>query len=81
MRQWATEIWEVFSELHNEVEELIEAGDGDTIVSVQKTHGRMRHSGLEAHFRWAAVWTFRAGKVRRAQRLLACRKCAVGRGR
>jgi ketosteroid isomerase-like protein len=63
MRQWATEIWEVFSEFHNKLEELIEVGDGDTIVSVQKTHGRMRHTGLETRFRWAVVWTLKDGKA------------------
>ncbi len=63
LRRWATEVWEVFSEVHNEVEEIIEGGDGDTLVSVQKTHARMRHTGLETHFRWAVVWRFQGGKV------------------
>ena len=37
LRQWATEVWEVFSELHHELVELIEAEDGETVVSVQRT--------------------------------------------
>jgi ketosteroid isomerase-like protein len=65
VRQWAIEVWEVFSELHHEVEEIIEV-DGETVVSVQRTRGRMRHSDLETSFRWAAVWTFRGGKALRA---------------
>jgi ketosteroid isomerase-like protein len=65
-RQWAIEVWEVFSELHHEVEEMIEVGDGETVVSVQRTQGRMRHTGLKTNFQWAAVWTVRDGKALRA---------------
>jgi ketosteroid isomerase-like protein len=66
VRQWATEVWEVFSELHHELEELIEAEDGETVVSVQRTQGRMRHSGLDVDLPWAAVWTLKNGKALRA---------------
>jgi ketosteroid isomerase-like protein len=65
VRRWAIEVWEVFSELHHHVEEIIEGGDGETVVSVQRTQGRMRHTGLRNTFRWAAVWTLRGGKVLR----------------
>lgn len=64
LRQWATEVWEVFTELKNDVEATIEV-DADTVVSVQKTHATMRHTGLETHFRWAAVWTIDDGRVAR----------------
>jgi ketosteroid isomerase-like protein len=65
LRKWATEVWEVFSEVHNELEEIIEV-DGETIVTVQKTRARMRHTELETRFRWATVWTLRDGKALRA---------------
>jgi hypothetical protein len=39
VRQWGPRSGRWFSEFHNELEELIEVGGGDTIVSVQKTHG------------------------------------------
>lgn len=67
VRQWATEVWEVFSPLHFEVEEIIEAGDGETVVSVQRTQGRMRHTQLGTNVQWAGIWTFRGGKVVRCQ--------------
>jgi ketosteroid isomerase-like protein len=67
VRQWATEVWEVFSELHHELEELIEAEDAETVVSVQRTQGRMRHTQLEVDLPWAAVWTIRHGQALRAQ--------------
>ena len=28
VRQWAAEVWEVFSEVHHDLEEIIEADDG-----------------------------------------------------
>ena len=65
LRQWATEVWEVFSELHHELVELIEADD-ETVVSVQRTQGRMRHTGLEVDLPWAVVWTIRNGRALRA---------------
>ena len=70
-------IREVFSEVHNEVEEIIEL-DGDTIVSVQKTHAGMRHTELETHFRWATVWTLKDGKALRAHGYLTKARGARG---
>jgi len=66
VRKWAIEVWEVFSEVRHEVLEVVEAPDGESVVSVQRTRGRMRHSGLEVEYRWAGVWRFRDGKVRSA---------------
>jgi SnoaL-like domain len=50
VRQWAAEQWEVFSGLHHEIEEIIEAPDGETLVSVQRTQGRMTHTDMNAGF-------------------------------
>jgi ketosteroid isomerase-like protein len=66
VRKWASDVWEVFSDFHNEVEETIECGDGETLVTVVRTRGRMRHTGLEADLRWTVVWTVRGGKAVRA---------------
>ena len=67
VRQWAAEVWEVFSEVHHELEEIIEVGDGETVVSVQRTQGLMRHTQLPVDLLWAAVWTVRDGKALRGQ--------------
>ena len=67
VRQWAAEVWEVFSEVRHELEEIIEADDGETVVSVQRTQGLMRHTKLPWDVLWAAVWTVRDGKAVRAQ--------------
>jgi ketosteroid isomerase-like protein len=66
VRKWAIEVWEVFSEVRHEVLEVAEAPDGESVVTVQLTSGRMRHSGLEVEYRWAGVWKFSEGKVRSA---------------
>ena len=41
-----TDLWEVLSEFHNEVEEVVEAEDGETVVTVVRTNGLMRHTGV-----------------------------------
>jgi ketosteroid isomerase-like protein len=66
LRKWATEVWEVLGEVHHELVELIEAEDGETLVSVQRTRGRMRYTGLRVNLAWATVWTVRDGKLLRA---------------
>jgi ketosteroid isomerase-like protein len=66
-RIWARESWEIFSGLHHELEEVIDAGDGRTVVSVQRVLGRTRHMQLETNLRWAAVWTLLGTKVVSAQ--------------
>jgi ketosteroid isomerase-like protein len=71
VRQWLTDVWEVFSEFHNEVVEVFESEDGETVVTVVRTSGRMRHTGLEANLKWAVVWTIRRGKAVRAHGYLS----------
>ena len=65
VRRWAAQVWEVFSEVHHDVEEIIEVEDGETVVSVQRTRGVMRHTEFPVDFLWAAVWTVRDGKALR----------------
>ena len=65
VRQWASEQWEVFSNLHHEIEEIIEAPDGETLVTVQRTQGRMRHTDMKTNVQWATTWTIRDGRVLR----------------
>lgn len=71
VRKWSTENWEVFTDLRFPVEEIIEAADGETLVSVQRTVGRMRHTQLKTDVQWAAVWTIRGGKALRAHGYLS----------
>jgi ketosteroid isomerase-like protein len=77
--RWAAEVWEVFDELHNDLEELIEV-DGSTIVTVQTTRGKMRHTGLEMDAKWAVVWRLRAGKVYRTEGYVTRREALAASG-
>ena len=67
VRVWARESWEVFTGVHHEVEEVIDVGDGATVVSVQRVQGRTRHMQIDTNTQWAAVFTLGAGKILRAQ--------------
>jgi ketosteroid isomerase-like protein len=67
VRQWATEVWDVFDDLRMEVEEVIDAEDDETVVSVQRIRGVMRHTKLPWDIQWAGVLTLREGRVVRAQ--------------
>jgi ketosteroid isomerase-like protein len=79
-RLWFRESWEVFTGPHHELEEVIDVGDGATVISVQRIQGRTRHMQLETNLRWAAVWTFRAGKVLRAQGFMHRREALEAAG-
>ena len=50
---------------------LREAEDGGTVVSVQRTQGRMRHTELKVDLEWATIWTIRDGKALRAHGYMA----------
>jgi ketosteroid isomerase-like protein len=44
-----------------ELERII--GSGDSLVSLQRARGRMRHTGIEVSADYAYLWRFRDGKV------------------
>ena len=66
VRLWASEIWEVFSDFHNEIDEIVEVAD-QTVLSVQRTQATMRHTQISGETRWATLWRFKDGKVWRGQ--------------
>ncbi len=67
VRRWVQDMFEVIDEPRVELVEIIDAEDGETVVTEQRALGRMRHTQLEADYRWATVWTVKAGNVLRAQ--------------
>lgn len=62
MRRWATDVWEVYRELRNEFDEVVEIAP-DTVLTVQRTEGVFRHTGLTTRFRWAVIWRVRDSKL------------------
>jgi ketosteroid isomerase-like protein len=71
LRVWASEVWEIFTGVHHEVEEVIDVGDGATVISVQRTQGRTRHMQVDTNVQWASVFTLRDGKILYAQGYLS----------
>jgi ketosteroid isomerase-like protein len=67
VRRWVQDMFEVIDEPRVELVEIIDAEDGETVVTEQRALGRMRHTQLEADYRWATVWTVKAGNVLGAQ--------------
>jgi ketosteroid isomerase-like protein len=72
VHQWMADTFEVIDELQMQVEEVIDVGDGETVVSVQRALGLARYTRLrDLAPPWAAVWTVRSGKAIRAQGYLS----------
>jgi uncharacterized protein len=67
VRQWVADAFDVISNRRFELDEAIDTGDGETVVTVQRALGHSSHTGLELELPWAAVWTIRDGKVVRIQ--------------
>ncbi len=67
VRQWVDEAFDVLEDRRFELVEATDAGDGETVVSVQRALGRSQHTGLPFDLPWAAVWTIRDGKVAAVQ--------------
>lgn len=64
LRRWFREWHTAWADVHDDVEELIDAGAH--VISVVTQHGRGRASGVEVEQRHlAGVWTLQGGKVTR----------------
>jgi ketosteroid isomerase-like protein len=62
MQDWV----DLFDDLKTEPVELIEAG-GDQVIAVTRISGRAKQSGVEADLTYAALYTFRDGKIARGR--------------
>jgi ketosteroid isomerase-like protein len=63
VRQWVTDAFDVVNDRRFELDEAIDTGDGETVVTVQRALGYSRHTGLKFDLLWAAVWRIRGGKA------------------
>jgi len=62
LRRFSRAYYEMWESFHDEIQELIDAGDH--VVSVVTTRGRGRTSGIDVEWRGnAGVWTIREGKI------------------
>jgi ketosteroid isomerase-like protein len=62
LRRYFGEWVEIFDDITNVPEELLDVGD-DRVVSVQRATGRAKASGVETELRYAVVYTLREGLV------------------
>jgi ketosteroid isomerase-like protein len=65
MRRYFGEWIEMFDEIRNDPDELIDAGD--QVVAVQHASGRAKRTGLPVDMRYTVVYTVHDGKIRRGR--------------
>jgi len=62
MRRYIQEWVEMFDDITNVPEEILDPGD-DRVLAVQHVTGRAKGSGIETELRYAVVYTLRDGKI------------------
>jgi ketosteroid isomerase-like protein len=67
VRQYAEQTFDVVEDLRIVLDDVIEADDGETVVSAQRALGTTRHTRMDVDFPWAVVWAIRDGRVVHAQ--------------
>jgi ketosteroid isomerase-like protein len=67
VRQWITEAFDIIDELRVETDDVIDVGDGETIVMMLRLCGVATHTRIPIDETWAAVWVVREGKLLSAQ--------------
>ena len=67
VRLWRDQVFDIFDDALMEVEKLVDAGDGETVLMLLRAKGTARHSGIEVAFEWGSIVTIRDGKLLHAQ--------------
>jgi ketosteroid isomerase-like protein len=80
VRRWRDQVFDVMDELNVETEELIDAGDGETVVMFLRLRGVASYTRIEVDEPWAAVWKIRNGKLLHAQGYISRRKALEAAG-
>ena len=62
MRRYIQDWVDMFDDITNVPEELVDLGD-DRVLAVQHVTGRAKGSGIETELRYAVVYTLRDGKI------------------
>jgi uncharacterized protein len=66
LRAYVQDWQDTFDELTSEPVELIDAGE-DNVIAVIRNSGRAKLSGVETDLTYAALYTFRDGKIARGR--------------
>ena len=69
VRDWRAEVFDpdLIEEVRVEVDDLIEAADGETVVMALRLLAHSKRFDTEYELAWAALWTIREGKLVEAQ--------------
>ena len=67
VRRWRAEVFGVVENVRVEVDDLIEAPDGETVVMALRMLVRLERFEMDHEMQWAAVWIVRHGKLVWAQ--------------
>jgi hypothetical protein len=63
VRRYVEDIFEILDDARVELDELSEAPDGETLVTLQRAVGHARHTRIDIDFPFAAVWKIVGGRV------------------
>jgi ketosteroid isomerase-like protein len=66
VRRYLQDWIDVFDDVTNVPEELVDLGD-DRVLAVQHATGRAKGSGIETEIRYAVIYTLRDGKIVRGR--------------
>lgn len=80
VRRWREDAFDVFDDLRVEVEDVIDAGDGETVVMMLRIAGVASHTRIPIDETWAAVWKIRDGKLVQAQGYISRREALRAAG-
>jgi ketosteroid isomerase-like protein len=80
IRRWREDVFDVFDDARVDVEELLDAGDGESVVMVLRLRGTAKHTRIEVDAPWAAVVKLRNGKMFHAQGYLSRREALEAAG-
>ena len=80
IRQWRDDVFDVFDEPRVEAEEILDAGDGETVVMFLRLQGIAKHTRIEVDEPWTAVCTLRNGKLWRGQGYVTRREALEAAG-
>lgn len=71
IRQWREDVFDVIDDARVEIEELLDAGDGESVVAVLRLKGTAKYTRIDVDAPWAAVVKLRDGKMFHAQGYLS----------
>lgn len=80
VRQWRTDVFEIVDDANVEVEKLIDAGDGATVVMFLRLKGKALYTRIEFDEPRAAVRRIEGGKLRHAQGYTSRREAVEAAG-